>query len=192
MIGILTHSMHGLGPSWLATASMLFLMLMGNIDKDSFKSKIDWPFLFFLAGIISFVRIFNQLGLNELVGTHVEFLGRLMNYDIFVFIIVLALVVFLIRLLLPNNVTIIILCAVLIPLAQQYGINPWMVCFSVLIFSNAWFFPYQCTFYMTFHNMTGGQMFEHKDVTVFIIINSLISILSLLLSIPIWRLMGIL
>jgi len=190
--GISSSSIHGLGPSWWAMASMLLLMLMGGLDKGSFKSKIDWPFLFFLAGIISYVKIFNQLGIDELVGGHITFLGNMMGNNFFLFIIVLAFIVCTIRLVLPNNVTIVILSAIMIPLSQRVGINPWVVCFCILIASNTWFFPYQCTYYANFYNITAGQLFEYKDSIKFIVLNTFICILGLLLSVPVWMLMGIL
>ncbi len=189
--GISSKSLHGLGPSWWAMASMLLLMLMGGLDKGDFKSKIDWPFLFFLAGIISYVKIFNQLGIDKLAGSYMSFLGSMMGNNLFLFIIVLAFIVLVIRLVLPNNVTIVILSAIMIPLSLQAGVNPWVVCFCILITSNTWFFPYQCTYYANFYNITAGQLFEYKDVIKFIVLNTFICILSLILSVPVWILMGI-
>lgn len=190
--GAMTSSIHGLGISWFAMLSMLFLMFTGGIDKKSFKSKIDWPFLFFLAGIISFVRIFNHLGLDEQISGQLVFLKQLIDYNILLFLVALSLIVFMVRFLLPSNVTIVLLSTILIPIAVQTGISPWIPCFTIIVASNVWFRPYQCTFNLTFYSMTAGQLFQHRDLTYFLLINALIAIAAIAASVPVWKLMGLL
>jgi DASS family divalent anion:Na+ symporter len=80
----------------------------------------------------------------------------------------------------------------LLPLAQAKGVNPWVVGFCILISSSGWVLPYQSTFYITLYNRTKGKMFSDQQAAPYTILGNLITIIALLLSVPYWRMLGLL
>ncbi|MBF0263288.1 MAG: hypothetical protein HQL97_15775, partial [Magnetococcales bacterium] len=93
----------------------------------------------------------------------------------------------------PISITIVILITLFMPLAEIYGIHPWIVGFIILIFGEIWFMPYQCSYYQKYQEINQAQPL-YKDST-FLIFNALMNIFRLLAiyaSFPYWRAMGLL
>jgi hypothetical protein len=62
----------------------------------------------------------------------------------------------------------------------------------VLSAANLWSMPYQFASYLAFWNGSGGYLFAHDQVRVFSVAYVLLSLCGLLVSIPLWRLLGLL
>ncbi|KPA11023.1 Sodium/sulfate symporter, partial [Candidatus Magnetomorum sp. HK-1] len=192
LIGAMTSFLHKIKTAWVGVLILFIVLFVGELEKDDFKQKIDWPFLLFLGGLIGFVRTFTYLELDKWMGQQLFFLTNYMTSDIFMFIIVLSGIIMIIRFVLPANATVAVLCAILMPVANLNGINPWVIGFCVLVISGGWFFPYQSTFYITFYNSTKGKLFTDQQTALFNMYGNIINVLSLILSIPYWRMIGLL
>ncbi|KPA15242.1 Sodium/sulfate symporter [Candidatus Magnetomorum sp. HK-1] len=192
LIGVMTASLHKIKTAWVGVLILFIVLFIGELGKDDFKRKIDWPFLLFLGGLIGFVNAFKYLKLDQWMSTQLYFLPFFMSQNFLFFIIILSGIILFIRLILPANATVALMCAILMPVAQANGINPWIVGFSVLVISGGWFFPYQSTFYITFYNSTGGKLFSDKQTSSYNMLGNVINILSLILSIPYWKMLGLL
>lgn len=192
MLGVMTASLHQIQPPWLAVAILYVLLVFGFLRKDEFKEKIDWPFLVYLAGIVGIVGAFNAVGLDDWLAHHLAPLGALMRSDFPLFIAILAAIVFVIRLVVPISTTIVIVAAVMMPLASAYGINAWVVGFIVLVLGEMWFFPYQCSYYIQFRELLSGA--DVQDERLFLRFNALINlgkILAVYASLPYWKMLGL-
>ena len=62
-------------------------------------------------------------------------LTQLMEHDLLSFIAMLSAAIFVIRLTMPINATVVIFAAVLLPAAVHVGANPWIVGFVILLLS---------------------------------------------------------
>ena len=192
LIGAMTQFLHNIKTAWVGVLILFIVLFVGELEKEDFKQKIDWPFLLFLGGLIGFVKTFTYLKLDKWIGLQLSFLTNYMTSNIFMFIIVLSIIIIIIRFVLPANATVALLCAILMPVANLHGINPWVIGFCVLVISGGWFFPYQSTFYITFSNTTKGQLFTDQQSSLFNIYGNIINILSLMISVPYWRMIGLL
>lgn len=61
----------------------------------------------------------------------------------------------------------------------------------VLSASNLWSLPYQFASYLAFWSASDGNLFAHEQVRAFSAVYVLLSLCGLLVSIPVWRLLGL-
>lgn len=192
MAGIVTVSLHKIASPWLGLAILFGILLFGIMDKKEFREKIDWPFLIYLGGIVGITRAINYLGLGRLIAANLPWLGEYMHSNFPLFILMLCGVLFVIRLAVPISATIVIVATILMPVAVQYGVNPWVVGFVILIVGEMWFFPYQCSYYMQFKQLARGQIYDERLFLKFNVLCNLVKIAAIYASIPYWKWFGLL
>lgn len=190
--GMVTSSLHKVQPPWLGFAVLFGLLLCGTLDKKELKEKVDWTFLLYLSGITGIVAAFSQLGLDRVLGTLLPELGDTMRNHFGLFVLLLYALINLVRLAAPSNATSVILATILMPLAQMNGVNEWLVGFIILVFSEAWWFPYQCSYYLQLQQINRGAALYEE--TRFLVLNALLNLARLLAvyaSFPYWHMLGI-
>jgi hypothetical protein len=97
-----------------------------------------------------------------------------------------------IRLAAPINATSVILATILMPLAQVNGVNEWLVGFIILVFSDVWWFPYQCSYYLQMQQVNDGA--APYDERRFLWLNAFLNVARLLAvyaGFPYWTMLGI-
>lgn len=191
ILGMLTASLHRISPPWLGLGILYGVLLFGSLSKKELKEKIDWPFLLYLSGLTGMVSAYNYLGLNYSLAAALPGLGVYMRDSFGLFVLMLFGVIFIIRLAVPIGATIVILGALLIPLAEIYGVNPWVMGFVILMLSEAWYLPYQCSYYLHFQAFNRSHYQEQS----FLLHNALMNLARLVAiyaSIPYWKAMGLL
>lgn len=190
--GIITSSLHKVEAPWLGFAMLFGLLLCGTLDKKELKEKVDWTFLLYLSGITGIVAAFNHLGLDRMLGTCLGALGATMRGHFALFVLLLYALVNVIRLAAPINATSVILATILMPLAQVNGVNEWLVGFIILVFSDVWWFPYQCSYYLQMRQVNDGA--APYDERRFLWLNAFLNVARLLAvyaSFPYWAMLGI-
>ncbi|MBF0163840.1 MAG: anion permease [Magnetococcales bacterium] len=193
ILGMMTSSWHQIQPTLLGMSIFYALLLFGSLRKKELTEKIDWPFLLYLGELTGLVSVFNYLGLDQHLATALPTLGATMRDHFELFVLLLFVMISLVRLVIPISITIVILITLFMPLAEIYGIHPWIVGFIILIFGEIWFMPYQCSYYQKYQEINQAQPL-YKDST-FLIFNALMNIFRLLAiyaSFPYWRAMGLL
>lgn len=192
VVGIVTGAVHKVQAPWLGFTMLFGLLLCGTLGKQELKEKVDWTFLLYLSGITGIVAAFNHLGLDHELATRLPNLGVNMRDHFGWFVLLLFVVINIIRLAAPINATAVILATVLMPLAQVNGVNEWLVGFIILMFSEIWWFPYQCSYYLPMQQMNREQPFY--DDTRFLLLNAVLNMARLLAvyaAFPYWKMLGI-
>ena len=192
MLGVLTTSLHKVPSPWLGMAVLFGILLFGALNRKQFQQNIDWPFLIYLAGIIGISSAITYLGLGQTIATKLPWLGEYMHTNFSLFVLALSGVIFVIRLAVPISATVVILATILMPIAVHYGVNPWVVGFIILVLGEMWFFPYQCSYYLQFQQLTKGEIFNEP---LFLRFNALFNVLKLVAiyaSMPYWKGTGLL
>jgi di/tricarboxylate transporter len=193
MLGILSCSFHEIHPPWLALAILYGLLMFGYLDTNEFRGMTDWTFLIYLGSLVGIVATFNHLGLDAVIAGRLSVFGALMRQNIYLFIPVLALIIFFIRFFAPINAAIVMTAAVFMPVAVAGGINPWVIGFIILVLGEMWFFPYQCSYYLQFR--PSGRDMKVYDINSFLrfnIIVNFIKVAAIIASIPFWKFLGLL
>jgi DASS family divalent anion:Na+ symporter len=148
-----------------------------------------------LAGMISIVHSMNDLGLDAVVARNLEWLGLYMHANIYKFLLLSSLVIFLVRLVVPNNATIILMCSIFFPIAAAQGINAWVIAFIVLLISDGWFMSYQCTYYLVFRDGAvdhGEGLYDRRKMLLYSALMNAGRVVALMASVPYWEGMGLL
>jgi len=189
----LTATLHRIEVPWIALAILFSLLMFGFLGNKEFRQKIDWVFLFFLGGLIGLVMIMRYVGLDAWLTVKLAWLGDYMAGDFFDFVLMLSGAMFLARLALPINATVIVFATLLIPTALFIGFNPWLVGFIILLMSESFIWPYQASYYAQFVSIAGPTA-RTDDVRVIImqVMLFVFKLIAIYISIPFWQSLGIL
>ncbi len=193
VVAIALTPVHRIQPAWIGLAILYGLLVFGMLGKDDFHKDIDWPFLMYVGSILGITSTFHYLKLDHALVTGLPWIGTYMHADYGQFLLLLAVAVFLCRLVIPISATIVILATVLMPIADNAGVNAWVVGFSVLILGEMWFLPYQCSYYRQLREMTHGKDFY--DEKTFLRLNAFLNLIklgALYASIPYWKALDLL
>ena len=192
-VGVVTTSIHNIQPPWLGVAVLYGLLLLGFLRKDEFRSRIDWPALVYLGTLVGMIAVFNYLGLDKWLGKYLAGIGALLEHNFAAFVAVLSAAIIAIRFVIPNTATIAICATIFMPLAAQAGVNPWVVGFILLLLGDIWFFPYQCSHYVQFRELTESKhIYDERSFLRFNCFMNFVRIAGIYASMPFWSALGIL
>jgi len=192
-VGIATSSIHKIQLPWIGLMVLYVVLAMEFLSKKEFRTNIDWTFLIFLGTLIGFVKTLSFIGLDQNIGLHLKWISVYIRTNFYLFVLILSSTILFMRLFIPNNATVAILASVFLPIAELTGINPWIIGFIILTMSDAWFMPYQSTYYLLFSDLTSKKKLYSK--ALFLRFNALtvtIRLVAIYASIPFWRYIGIL
>ncbi len=192
-VGVLTESIHQIKTPWLGMGLMFSFLMLRLIDKDEFRKRIDWTLLIYLASLVGFGATFSYLGIDRWISTQFGMLGTSLHDNLPLFFLFLSFGMMVIRLVLPMSPAIAIAATILMPMADAWGVSPWVVGFAILNLGEMWFFPFQSSQYLQLREMPlGASFFDERRFLIFNGIMNLIKIAALCLSIPYWKAVGLL
>lgn len=192
-LGLLTNSYHKIHPALITLFVMFCILGFGFITKKQFQTEIDWPFLIFMAAAVSITSTIKYLGMDIWISDFLRIITANSN-SATLFLTYTCIITLIVRIFIPIAPAVVILCTTFIPLAVNEGINPWLVCFMILVAADIWFAPYQNSFYLIFEEagLINGKLFYDRNK--FIIFNALVGIVkigSFYVSIPYWKSIGL-
>jgi Di- and tricarboxylate transporters len=186
----MTESMHGVSSAvvaWLAFTVMIFRGLFTSRDVGT---KLPWGLILFFASMMGVV---DYMGESGLTGWIAELLGPIVGKVIpnaFVFVIVLTVVTWLIRLGVDSISILAINVAIFGPVATLLGINPWLVVWLTFVNGQQWILPHNQIQLLQCSAMMGGVI-DHKDMQGMTWFYMIISLAGSLISVPVWVAMGL-
>lgn len=193
LIGIVTASVHKIQLPWIGLGVLFLVLSLGILKKNEFRTEIDWPFLILLGSLVGISEAMSYLGLDTHFGSYLAWMGDSMKANFSLFILILSGMILLLRFVLPNTTAVAIFATILIPMAESKGINPWIIGAIILNISDAWFFPYQCSYYLQFQELlTKEPLFSEKLILRGNFVSTLIRFFSIYLSLGYFDYMGIL
>lgn len=192
LLGLVAGPYLEIDGAWFACLGAMMLAARGVLSREQFRSTIDWPLLVFLGVILGMPAMIHHLGTDAELTRALPPLVTWVHGSPVPTLTLLFVIVTMARFLLSEWVAIPLLTATLVPIAPTLGLHPWIVAFVVLSASNLWSVPYQFASYLAFWSASEGYLFAHHQVRVFSIAYVLLSLGGLLVSIPLWRLLGFL
>jgi len=192
-VGIATTSIHKIPVAYLAFFIFVSLLMMGALSREEFINKIDWSFLFMLAGIIGILTTMRHLGIDDQIMQQLSGLGHYMRDNFALFVFYLSLAVLVVRLIIPLNSAILIFAAALMPIAEAVGVSAWLVGFIILIFAETAFFPHQSPYISVYQRMVDSHI-DHQEwrVQLFHFLLIMVKLAAIYLSMPFWLSIGVL
>jgi len=192
LIGLVAGPYLRIDGAWFACLGAMTLAAAGVLTREHFRLLIDWPLLIFLGVILSMPAMIHQIGVDAQLAQALPPLVAWAHGSPVWTLTVLFLIVTAARFLLSEWVAVPLLTATLVPIAPTVGLHPWVVAFVVLSAANLWSVPYQFASYLAFWSASDGYLFAHHQVRTFSVAYVLLSLCGLLVSIPVWRLLGFL
>ena len=193
--GILFSSVHKVDIPWMALAILTVLILFNVVGKQEIRNHIDWTTLIFVGAIIAWLPVMSLTGLDTLVSSQLGWLGDTMKSNFPHFIVVLSVLIVLVRLVLPEPITVILFVTALFPLASKAGVSPWVVGFIVLTMAEAYIFSYQCGYFIQLKDLlsVGGleESYDEGRIVRFNVLMIVGRIVAIYASIPFWRFLNI-
>jgi hypothetical protein len=162
------------------------------LTREHFRRTIDWPLLIFLGVILSMPAMIHHIGIDAKLAQGLPPIVAWAPGSPVLTLTLLFTIVTAARFLLSEWVAIPLLTATFTPIAPTLGLHPWVVAFVVLSAANLWSVPYQFASYLAFWSASDGHLFAHDQVRTFSVAYVLLSLCGLVVSIPVWRLLGFL
>jgi di/tricarboxylate transporter len=192
LIGLVAGPYLKIDGAWFACLGAMTLTATGVLTREQFRLMIDWPLLIFLGVILSMPAMIHQIGVDARLAQALPPLVAWAHGSPVWTLTLLFVMVTAARFVLSEWVAIPLLTATLVPIAPTVGLHPWVVAFVVLSAANLWSVPYQFASYLAFWSASDGYLFAHGQVRAFSVAYVLLSLCGLLVSIPVWRLLGFL
>lgn len=193
LVGSITEPWHHVKQPYLAGCVLLALLITSSLRRADFQSRIDWPMIFFLLGIDSLYRVMNYLGLSASLARVTRHAFDLINGNVGLFILATLAVTLTIRLVLPVTAGMLTSAVILLPVAAEQGIHPWICIFTAAVFSDIAIFRHQGTNGIV--QIRSAGLFDETDERSFLRYNMLMNIArvaAVYASIPWWNWLGLL
>jgi CRP-like cAMP-binding protein/di/tricarboxylate transporter len=178
----------------LASIALLGLLLAaaaGTFDGVALQA-LDWSMLLFFGVVLGLGRLAASLGLDARAGVLIQAaLGDSRPVPLGM-VLAVAVVSLVVRLVLEQDLTVLLVSLILIPVATAAGIEPWAVTIALLATSVGWFLPFQTSSYMVARSASEDRLFSHEQGRRFALAYTGLTLLGLALAVPYWRLLGIL
>jgi len=190
LVGLLLQPVFHIDASWLALAGVVVAMFGNVLDRETFRASMEWGFLILFGILLGTAEVLHRAGVDTWIAQVLLPLTRVGEPS--VLLLIIGGLVVACRLVLPWIPTTLLLSLVLVPVAAQRGLSPWLVGFVVLVAANTWLHPNQSDFCRIMRDVTKGEMFTERHGTIMGIALTLSVLLGIALSIPFWRAIGLL
>ena len=163
-----------------------------NTQLADALQALDWSMLLFFGVVMGLGRLAAALGLDAQAGALIQaFLGD-RRPGALGMVLAVAVVSFAVRLVLEQDLTVLLVSLALVRVAAAAGVEPWAVTIALLATSVAWFLPFQTSSYMVARSASEDRLFSHEQARRFAVAYAGLTLLGLALAVPYWRLLGVL
>ncbi len=191
LAGFLLQPVLHVESAWWALGAMVLLVGGGVLDREAFRSAIEWGYLMFLGVLLGAGGVFRTAGLDRWIGNTLAPLAHAAGTP-GVFILLLTLGIFACRLLVPQIPALYLLTLALVPAAHTVGLSGWVVGFVVSLASYTWLHPRQSDYFRLAREVTRGEMFTEREGIVVGVGLTALTLLAIAVSIPYWQALGLL
>ena len=180
----------GLNAGVVAVGGLLLATIVGNFDGVALQA-LDWNYLIFYGVALSIARLGVALGVDQRAASGIGGPLSALGLSPFFFVLLLAVLSLVVRLVLPQNLGVLLLGLAFIPVAPVIGVEPWIVVIALLATSALWFFPAQTPYYLFALSTSENRLFAHTQARRVAFAYTAVALLGLALTFPYWRLLGL-
>ncbi len=191
LVGLLLRPLLRVDDAWVALSALVLVMVGGGLDRESFRSSIEWGFLILFGVLLGTGGVLRGAGVDQWIGHTLVPLARIVGHHS-LFAVIFAAGVVACRVVLPKIPATLLLSLTLVPQATHLGLPPWVVGFVILLSANTWLHPRQSDFYQLTWETTRGEMFSHRDGFIVGVALTVITLVAIAASVPYWRAIGLL
>ncbi len=176
----------GISTGVVGLASLVAAALVGCFNRQSLQA-LNWDFLISYGVILSLPPIISALGIDATIA---HALGGLLGgaqFSPLVFVLAIAVLNLAVRLLLPDDQTLLLLSIILIPVAPVFGVHPWVVVITLLATFTLWLLPTQTSSYAVAYEASEGRLFTQGQARKACIGFIAVTLVGLVAVFPYWR-----
>jgi di/tricarboxylate transporter len=175
----------------IALVGLLATVVIGSFDTRGFQG-LDWGVIVFFGVVLSIGRLAVALGLDRAAVAGLQALLGEARPGPVVFVLAVALASIAARLVLEQDLTVLLASLTLLPLASRVGVEPWVVMIAVLATSVSWILPTQTQAYLVAVAASEGRLFSHEQARRFALGYTGVTLAALVACVPYWRWLGLL
>jgi anion transporter len=190
LAGFMTEPLHGVDPSWIAVLATGVLTATGVVTVNTLRA-VNWNFALLYGVLISLAAVFGHTGLDHWIADRVSAVGGDLLTAPAVFVVGLAVLCFAISFFVRWQAAAPLITIALVPVASVSGVHPVIVGLVAVVACNGFFLPYQSTSYLALYAGTAGKLFTHRQVVPVALAYAAWTIVAIIFSMPLWRLMGL-
>jgi CRP-like cAMP-binding protein/di/tricarboxylate transporter len=175
----------------VALLGLLATVAVGTFNARAFQT-LDWGVILFFGVVLSIGRLAVALGLDRTAAATLAALLARFPLGPVSLVLAVALLSVAARLVLEQDLTVLLASLTLVPLAPRVGVDPWVVMIAVLATSVAWILPTQTQAYLVAQAATEGRLFSPEQARRFALGYTAVTLGALLASVPYWCWLGLL
>lgn|GEM_PF-1202046 len=191
LAGFLLQPVLRIESTWWTLGALVLLVGSGVLDREAFRSAIEWGYLMFLGVLLGAGGVFRATGLDRWIGGALAPLAHSAGTPS-TFLVFLVLGIFACRILVPQIPTLYLLLLILVPAAHTIGFSGWVAGFVVQLATYTWLHPRLSDYCRLATQLTRGEMFVERDGIIVGVGLTALTLLAIVVSIPYWRAIGLL
>jgi CRP-like cAMP-binding protein/di/tricarboxylate transporter len=180
----------GIDASIVAILGLLGAVLTGSFTARSL-SELDWDYLIFYGVALSLVRVMALLGVDQLVAETIGEHGLRFGFTPPLFILTVAVLTMLARLVLLPEPAVLLLSLAFIPVAPAVGVDPWIAVITILATGFFWFLPSQTPSYLASQSASEGRLYSPGQARCASLAYAVVTLAALALTLPYWAVLGL-
>jgi di/tricarboxylate transporter/CRP-like cAMP-binding protein len=191
LLGFMSQPLHHIDPAWIAVLAAGVLTATRVVTVDTLRA-VNWNFALLFGVLISLATVFARTGLDHWMADRAAAAAGDLAASPGVFLVVLALLCFAIGFVVRWQAAAPLITIALAPIASTVGVHPFLIGLVAVLAGNGFFLPYQSTTYLALYSGTGGKLFSHAQALPTALAYAFWTMVAIALSVPVWRLMGLL
>jgi len=191
LAGFITEPLHGINPAWVAVLASGVLAATRVVTANTLRA-VNWNFALLFGVLISLATVFARTGLDRWIADRVTVeIGDVRSFRV-AFLVILTLFCFAISFVVRWQAAAPLVTIAMTPVAAAAGVHPFIVGLIAVVACNGFWVPYQSTTYLALYGGTEGEVFTHRQAAPAAIAYGVWTLIGVTLSVPVWRLMGLL
>jgi anion transporter len=190
LAGFVSQPLHHLDAGWVAVLAVGVLSAARVVTVATLRN-VNWNFALLFGILISLAAVFSDTGLDKWIAGQVAASMGSMAQSRIAFVVALSILCFLISFVVRWQAAAPLVTIALSPVAASAGIHPYIVGLIAVVACNGFFLPYQSTTYLALDAGTGKALFKHADTLPVSIGYAVWTTIAVVVSVPIWHLMGL-
>jgi anion transporter len=191
LVGWLTVPLHAVDEAWVALGTLLVFLLLGVLDKEDFKNRIDWGLILFFGVLNSLAIVTHDLRVDETLRTlSAGFLSGFSS-GAFGFLLLSFLLISSARFFLRKTPTAALFAVILLPFSESMGIHPGIMIVAAVMIGECFLLGYQDGPYQIAYSGANGTAFSHSQARKVLAAKYVATLLALAISVPYWRFLGL-
>jgi anion transporter len=191
VVGWLTKPLHAIDEAWIALSALLVFLLLGVLDKDGFRNKIDWGLILFFGVLNSLALVTHHLKIDETLKTLTDELLGQFSGGALGFFLLLFIVISFVRFFLRKTPTAALVVVALLPFSASVGVHPGIMILAAIMIGECFLLGYQDGPYQIAYAGANGTAFSHTQARKVLAAKYAATLVALAVSVPYWKFLGL-